>query len=388
MTLVTLGWMLILVPVAVFGYAFVLYPGLLFLFASFRRRPAPPELVDWPELTITLPVYNEEKVVARAIESLLAIDYPRELLHILVISDASTDRTDAIVESYADRGVGLLRLPNRSGKTQAENAAAPRLRGSIVVNTDATTLIPPQSLKALVRAFGDPSVGVSSGRDVSQVIPESDSNAGESGYVGFEMWLRRLETRLGTIVGASGCFYAVRRDFHDTLFPVALSRDFACTLMARRRGFRSVSADAAVCIVPRTRSLQGEFRRKSRTMARGLETLWYLRGLLNPLRYGLFSWMLFSHKLVRWLLFACMPLMPLGCLLLLGTDQWWVGGLGLVATAVTAGLGWFGFNHPDRRLPLPLGKVCYVSLAIGAGLSAWARALRGELNPIWEPTRR
>ena len=121
----------------------------------------------------------------------------------------------------------LLRLSNRGGKTAAENAAATHVQGEIVVNTDATIRILPGALRELIAVFQDPSVGVASGRDVSTGGLRSAGNQGESGYVGYEMWIRSLETRIGTIIGASGCFFAIRRELYDGAFPEALSRDFA-----------------------------------------------------------------------------------------------------------------------------------------------------------------
>jgi len=167
---------------------------------------------QWPLVTITLPVYNEENRLRRKLDELLQLDYPSDRRHILVISDASTDGTDDIAREYADRGVELLRLSRRGGKSAAENAAGAALRGEIVVNSDATVQVPPQAFKPLIRAFQDPTVGVASGRDVSIGAVEKEANGGEQGYVGYEMWVRALETRAGSIVGASGCFYGIRRE--------------------------------------------------------------------------------------------------------------------------------------------------------------------------------
>ena len=308
-----LSCVLVAVPVALFGYAYFGYPALLWIGSRARPAPAPGSVpLEWPDITITVPCYNEERSIAATIESLLALDYPADRRHLLIISDASTDRTDEIVRGYADRGVELLRLPARGGKTAAENAAAARLRGEIVVNTDATIRIVPGALKALVAVFQDPTIGVASGRDVSVGDVQSAGNQGESGYVGYEMWIRSLETRLGTIVGASGCFFATRRELYVGDFPEALSRDFASCLIAREHGYRAVSVDAALALVPRAASLRSEYRRKVRTMARGLGTLQFKRHLLNPLRYGLFAPLLFSHKLCRWLFQLTLPLLVIG----------------------------------------------------------------------------
>ena len=398
--LTVIALILIATPILLFGYAYVGYPLLLKPLAALRRRQAAAAAAaapasasaagEWPLVTITLPVYNEERSIASAIDSLLAIDYPADRRQVLVISDCSSDRTDEIVRSYADRGVELVRLAKRGGKTAAENAAGPAARGEIIVNTDATTRIPKHALKELVRAFQDPTVGVASGRDVSAANASAaagDGRGGEAGYVGYEMWVRSLETQVGSIVGASGCFYGIRRHIYDSGFPEALSRDFASALLAREAGYRAVSVDAAICIVPRTSSLQAEFRRKIRTMARGLETLWFKRHLMNPLTEGAFAFMLISHKLCRWLVYVTLPFAVLGLVIL--ATQSWVGAVLLGLTALGALVGWLGLRmSAKQQLPAPLALPSFIFAANLAGFLAWVKVLRGEHNPVWEPTRR
>ena len=277
-------------------------------------------------------------------------------------------------------------MPVRGGKTAAENAAREHLRGEVVVNTDASVRIAPGALKPLIARFADPEVGVASGRDVSVARIQNDLNVGELRYVGYEMWVRDLETRMGSIVGASGCFYAIRRQLHMTLFPSALSRDFACALIAREQGFRAVSVNEAVCYVPRIQSLRREYRRKVRTLTRGLETLWFKRALLNPFRYGLFAWMLASHKLVRWLAPWALVLAAVGWLLLAGALHSWLLYAIFLVPPLLAVCGWL---WPEgRHAPRIVSVPAYVVSGIVAALDAWRRALSGELNPVWEPTRR
>lgn len=378
-------WVLLSLPVLTAGYAYVGYPVLLALLARRRRtRAAHARPDEWPEITVTIAAYNEEASIARTLENLLTADYPSHRRHVVVISDASTDRTDEIVQEFADRGVKLVRLPRRSGKTAAENASREHIRGSIVVNTDASVLVDRAALKPLVAAFADPGVGVASGRDVS--VAPGDVNPGEGGYVSYEMAVRRLETAVDGIVGASGCFFGSRAELHHQIVPEALSRDFAAPLIAREHGFRSVSIDAAVCYVPRASSVRTEYRRKVRTMARGLETLFYKRHLLNPIRFGTFAWMLWSHKVVRWMTPWTFALGIVGLALAAPSSLW-----ARVALGACAGLGLLAAINWSRRtgeLPWFLAAPSYVALGLVAGIHAWCKALRGEMNPIWEPTRR
>lgn len=388
MNLDVLGASLIAVPGALFGYALVGYPTLLRLLP--RKGTDPATWVDpgeWPRITILVPAYNEEASIEGTLESLLALDYPAHRREIIVMSDASTDGTDEIVRRFAPRGVRLVRMPERRGKTAAENHTVPLATGDIFVNTDATIRILPGSLKPLIRVFQDPTVGAASGRDMSVGSVDGEGNASEAGYVGYEMEVRSLETRLGGIIGASGCFYAIRQELVDPEFPEALSRDFAAPLRARQFGYRTVSVDEAICIVPRTRSLHSEYHRKIRTMLRGLNTLWYKRELLSPSRFGRFAFMLWSHKVARWLGFLTLPLAGIGILLLAQNHAWAVA-VALGGALVLMG-GWAAIRWPTH-VPMPrvLTAIGYALGAAAAGFVAWMRFFQGTHLATWEPTRR
>jgi cellulose synthase/poly-beta-1,6-N-acetylglucosamine synthase-like glycosyltransferase len=383
-----LAWALIALPVVLFGYAYGGYPLILRAATGGRARRLPDrDPAEWPVVSIVIPAYNEAGSIGATLESVLALPYPAERRQIVVVSDASSDGTDDVVTGYAGRGVELLRMPVRGGKTAAELAAARYVRGDVIVNIDATIRIEPDALMRLVRVFQDPSIGVASGRDVSVGDISREGNRGESGYVGYEMTVRALETALDGIVGASGCFFAIRRELADAGLPDHLSRDFASPLVARERGFRSVSVHEAVCYVPRTRSLKAEFRRKVRTMARGIQTLFHKAHLMNPFRYGVFAWMLISHKLVRWLVFAAMPLLPLG-LAILAVEQPWAR-VALALTGLGFVLGLAGMRWPDgRKVPALLAIPGFIVGSTVAALMAWRQALMGRGEAVWEPTRR
>jgi len=374
----------ILLPV----YAYVGYPLLLWAMGR-GRKPSDHDDAshDWPLVSISIAVYNEEAQVRGLLESLLALDYPRDRLQVLITSDGSTDATEAIVSEYAAQGIELLRMPERGGKTKAENAASQRLRGEIIVNTDASTRILPGALKPLIAAMRDPKVGCASGRDVSHGSDAGNANRGESGYVGYEMTVRDLETAVSGIIGASGCFYAIRADLHRLPLPDTLSRDFAAALKAQEFGYRAVSVPAALCLVPRGQSLKKEYRRKVRTIARGMRTLWYKRRLMNPLREGVFAWMLLSHKVVRWLI-PWAGLTALAALAVLAPTYGWA--LLLFATAIVvlvlAAVGWLISERP--RVPKVLSVPAFLVAGNLAAAHALVRVLFGGTDAVWEPTRR
>lgn len=387
-------WM-ILVGAAITLYAYFGYPLLLLAFR--RGRDVPPVRTDapdtWPSVSITLPAYNAEHTLRPVLEALVRSDYPADRRQILVVSDGSTDGTDALVRAYADRGVTLLRVEGRLGKTEVENRAADALTGEIVVNTDASVTIAPDAIKRLVSALADPAVGVASGRDISVASVGSTGAGGEAAYVGYEMWVRGLETAVSSIVGSSGCLYAIRASLHRRKLPGHLSRDFSSALWARMNGLRAVSVDAAICYVPRSASMRVEYRRKIRTMARGLQTLFFHKTLLNPFRHGVFAWMLWSHKLIRWLVpwALAMGAGAMVAMAAIGGTPWTVvarvGTIGLAAALALAAVGWrwpAGRGAPPR---LAAAAAFFVSGTV-AGIVAWWRALRDQRAPVWEPTPR
>jgi cellulose synthase/poly-beta-1,6-N-acetylglucosamine synthase-like glycosyltransferase len=385
--MLTIAFVLATAPLAIAIYAYLGYPLTLLIVARLRpRRIDTREGGTWPAVTITVPVYNAAARIRSTLERLLELEYPRDRLQVLVISDASTDGTDDIVSEFAERGVELLRLPRRIGKTAAENAALAVARGEIIVNVDATILVPANSLKPLVRVFDDPTIGVASGRDISVGDIGQSGTGAESSYTGYEMWIRDLETQVGSIVGASGCFYGIRRSIHARPLPIGLSWDFASPLVAQKQGYRSVSVPAAVCIVSRTTEIRTEITRKVRTMARGLRTLFYLRALMNPLRYGGFALMLISHKLLRWVPYLLAPISFVAlCLLALQS----VVARMLLGIAL-AGLLVGAIAVYRRRSPAsaPVALAGFVVAVLTAGILAWWDVLRQAQMATWEPTPR
>lgn len=384
--MIVVGVILAVLPIVVGAYAYVLYPVALRLLAR-KRAPANVDSGELPLVTIVIPAYNEQHQIRGAVEAALAQDYPAERRQLLVVSDASTDATDDIVREYASRGVELLRMPARAGKTAAENASIATIRGQIVVNTDASVRLHPCAVRLLVEGLSDPTAGVASTRDVS-VSNAEGANAAEAGYVGYEMGIRRLETRSGGIVGASGSGYAIRAHLHRIRVREDLSRDFSSALTAQRHGLRAISVEGAICYVPRSLSLAREYRRKVRTISRGMETLYHNRDLLDPVVHGAFAWKLLSHKLSRWLVpLSTIPAL-VGITLLSFADAratWLLAAaLGALAGAI-AGATWPDGRPVPRWLPAGILGVLAANLAVIH--SAW-RFFHGHEDHVWEPTRR
>lgn len=276
-------------------YSYAIYP--LLLRCVVPRRAARPVAAGAP-LTVTLVIAcrNEERRLAKKIENALEVTYP--LAEILVASDASDDRSDDIVRSYADRGVRLVRSPERRGKEHAQGLAIAQATGDIIVFSDAGTDLPPESIGFIVERFGDPSVGAVSSEDL--FIAPDGKLVGEGAYVKYEMWLRRLESERAGLVGLSGSFFAVRRSVL-TRWDATIPSDFACALMTFQSGLVAVSDPRVRGIYSDIKDPAKEYQRKVRTAVRGMTGLARLAGVLNPFRYGWFAFQVWSHKLMRWL---------------------------------------------------------------------------------------
>jgi len=394
----TLWLVLIFASASLTFYAYFGYPAILWVLSRFRQMPPVVKTFpdQWPLISVALPAHNAERTLRPVLEALVAADYPRDRRRIVVLSDGSTDGTEALVREFEDRGVELLAFSNRQGKTAVENAAYEQLSGEIIVNTDASVTVAPDAIKRLVAALQDPGVGVASSRDISVASVGAAGRSDEGAYVGYEMWVRELETAVDGIVGASGSLYAVRRFLHNRTLPTHLSRDFSSALWARLNGLRAVSVTDALCFVPRSASMPIEYRRKIRTMHHGLQTLLFRKQLLNPLRYGVFAWMLLSHKLIRWLVpFALLigwgASLALGTTLLVGTAQVMrsTGGALVLAALAPVALAVVGWWWPIGSKPPRLaGSAAYFVSSVWAGIIAWKRTIADERAVIWEPTPR
>jgi cellulose synthase/poly-beta-1,6-N-acetylglucosamine synthase-like glycosyltransferase len=362
-------------------YAYLGYP-LLLMFLSFVRSRPVKKADATPSVSLIITAHNEEARIREKLENTLALDYPRERLEIIAASDCSTDETDAIVQSYESRGVRLVRATQRNGKEAAQKLAVQAASGEILIFSDVATILPSNAITNIVKSFGDPSVGCVS--SVDKIIDGEGKTNGEGAYVKYEMLLRDLETRANTLVGLSGSFFAARRKVCDNWQP-ELQSDFNTLLNAVNLGLRGVadpeSAGYYKTIADETR----EYERKVRTVLRGIAVFMKNLPMLNPFRYGLFSWQLFSHKLCRWLVPFAMAVVFL-CNATLISSPFYLCLFVLQCAGYAVALEAFWTNRLSQNpvLKLPTYLVI-VNLSI---LDAWCRYWRGERVVRWNPSQR
>ena len=362
------------------AYPYAIYPALLVGWNRLARRQLPqPDAAHRPTVSVILPVHNEARRIQAKIANLLALDYPRDRLQLIVIGDGCTDDTLAQAAMAGGQQLVIQPLPARAGKAAGLNAGLEHATGEIVVFTDAGILLDRGALASLVGHFNDPAVGCVSGEDYVE-------GGGSEGLYGrLELLLRREEARLHSIAGASGCFYGMRRNLCPPFRP-GMAPDFLSVLDTVRSGHRALCEPAARGSMTATASQRAEFSRKARTFLRGLTALFGNAELLNPVRFPAFAFILWSHKLMRWLgpvsLALCLVSSfvlraePLYTALFYGQLAFYVMALGALVWPET--IGRFAVARLSAFFVL-------VNAAAGQALLLWLAGVRQEL---WEPTRR
>ena len=278
------------------------YPALVFLFAIFKNRKVKKGAHE-PHVTILIAAYNEEDSIESTLRNKLDLDYPEEKIEIIVISDGSTDRTDEIVRRYEGERVGLLRQEPRAGKTSALNMAVPEAKGENLVLSDANSIYESNALPSLVQNFNDPTVGYVTGKMIYTNPDGTTIGDGCTTYMKYENFLRQLETKLGSIVGVDGGIDAVRKILYEPMKSDQLP-DFVLPLLVVEQGYRVVYEPDAILKEPSLKKPEDEYRMRLRVSLRSLWALSDMRHLLTFTRSKLFSWQLWSHKVLRYLCFV------------------------------------------------------------------------------------
>jgi len=363
-------------------YTYMGYPLWLCLWSALRKRPVAADSFE-PPITVVMAVHNEANGLARKLDNLLELEYPRDKLHILVVSDASSDATEAIAESYRDRRISLLRTDVRGGKHYAQGMGIAQANTEFILFTDAAPLLDRLAVSRMMRNFADPEVACVGGED--RIIERGVVRHSESAYIRYDMMLRRMESSVGSTVGVSGAFFGVRRSLCEPWLSDR-SSDLQLALEAVRRGMRAINDETSLHFYGTTSSHKDEFRRKARTMLNGLVVVMESLDLLNPIRFGHFSLQLFSHKLCRWISSAAVFVLFVSSVLLSGHGVLsLVAALAQTATYLLAGLGLLVPSlqrHTLIRIP------SFFVLTNLATLVAWSNLLRGQNSSIWDPTAR
>jgi poly-beta-1,6-N-acetyl-D-glucosamine synthase len=282
-------WIAVSIPL----YAFLGYPLLLLGLGLMIRREVKKKPIR-PFVSLLIPAYNEARVIARKIENSLALDYPRDRIEIVIVSDGSTDETVNIARAAG--GVRVLALPKNRGKVAALNAAVPQLKGEIVVFSDASAILAQDALWRLVENFSDRTVGAVCGRYTVVKPNEVNIGASEDVYWKYEAFLKSRESRLGSTLGAHGHLHAIRKELYPFPPSETINDDYVIPLSVVARGFRAVHEPTAV-VYEEAQEMTG-FGRRIRIVAGNLQQLRHLGQFLRPWQ-PLPLLLFLSHKVVR-----------------------------------------------------------------------------------------
>jgi poly-beta-1,6-N-acetyl-D-glucosamine synthase len=373
------------------GYGLLLY--LLLRAGQTKKGPRPePPLPQndeaLPPLTLIVAAYNEEAFIKAKINDCLAQHYPADRLHLLFVTDGSTDRTAEIVASHP--AVSHLHQAPRAGKIAAVNRAMAQVTTPVVAFSDANTFLNRDALRQLARHFVDPAVGAVAGeKRIWTDRREDASGAGEGFYWRYESTLKRWDAAWHSVVGAAGELFALRRECYEAPPPDTLIEDFYLSMRIAQRGYRVAYEPQATALERPSASVQEEWRRKVRIAAGGIQAVVRLRELLNPFRYGKLSFQYVSHRVLRW------TVAPLALLLVFASSSVLaLTGLPLYqflwgGQVFFYGLALLGRLLEQQRLSLKVFFVPYYFCVMNAAVVAgWWRYLRGQQSVLWERAAR
>jgi cellulose synthase/poly-beta-1,6-N-acetylglucosamine synthase-like glycosyltransferase len=373
-------------------YAYLGYP-LILLFVSKvirdkkcgERGGCNSAAIYKPRVSLLISVYNEERVIEKKVLNALATDYPPELLEILIVSDGSTDKTNEIVARFADLNVLLIHYEGRIGKTACLNRAVPLASGEIVIFSDANSLYDRTAVHEMVKHFSNCEIGFVTGHTKYQLGGADDVAESIGLYTNIERITKKLESVTGSVVGADGAIFAIRKHLFTPLKEVDIN-DFVIPLNVVKKGFRGILEERAFCTEYTGKSAGKEFSRQVRITNRTLRALVNNRDILNFRKNGFFAFKVISHKVAKFMVpfFLVSLLASNGALV---RDSW--GYAGFFACQV------LGYALPlfERKLDRVWGLSKLASMAkafiiANAAIAwGWIKFLMGEMYITWATTR-
>ena len=362
---------LVMVSYAYFFYFFLLNG----LSRWIRPSRADPDVAR-PMVTVIVPAYNERSVIRAKIENSLAIEYPKELLEIVVASDGSDDGTVEIVREYSKDGIVLRSYSPRAGKISVLNRTIPLAQGEIIVLCDANVMFEPQAVGRLVAHFSDPAVGAVTG-DVQIRSEDAPFGEGEGYYYRYERFIQLCESKLGSTVTVDGGMYAIRKPLFRPLPADTILDDFVIGMKILLDGYRVIYDPSALASENATIDIRQEFRRKVRIVAGAMQEL--LRGGLfpSPRRFQLF-WSFVSHKVLRWFVPWFLLAIFLCTLTRVSLEGWTVLSTVLLVPQLafyTCAL--IGATRPNARWPTVISVPFYFCMV---NTAAWIGSIRGTFG--------
>ncbi len=370
--------------VAALFYTYIGYP--LFVYLVSILFPKKVEKSEFePKVTILITAYNEEKAIRSKLENTLKIEYPKDKLEILVASDGSNDKTDEIVREFEKQGVKLFHQAGRKGKTYTQNKAVEKASGEIILFSDATTDYQTNVLREILPNFADEKIGCVAGKLIYVDKADSDVGKGAKSYWNYETFIKESESKACSLIGASGCLYAVKKSAYQPMYAEACSDFLICTLIYKQ-GLRSIYEPNAVCIEETNQQADKEMKMRVRVISQTFTDLWRNRGMMNPFKSGFYAVELISHKLFRYavpifllLIFITSAVLAVSSVLFLVI---------LTLQILFYAMGFFAWILEKNGMKLGILSIpLYFILTNFASIIGFYKFLSGERYATWEPIR-
>lgn len=381
--------------IAVVFYTYIGYGMVLYAAVRVKRlikgnvdRPGLPADDMLPEVTMVICAYNEEDVVHIKMDNIHRLDYPKDKLHVMWVTDGSNDSTNTLLAGYPE--VDVRYRPERRGKTAAVNRAMEMAGTSIVVMTDANTMTNSNSIREIVRLFQDPEVGCVAGEKRVAARNEGQGAAeGEGLYWKYESTLKRLDNELFSAMGAAGELCAVRKELYKPIPEDTLLDDFIISMNLVAQGYRIAYTSEAYALEYGSADIHEEAKRKRRIAAGGLQSIWRLRGLMNPLKHPVAAFQFVSHRVLRWSItpVALLALIPLNVALVVAKGGCfytviWIMQI-LFYAAAAAGYALDCKGRRNKLLYIPY-YFLFMNLNVFSGMKYLCRHRTG----VWEKAKR
>jgi biofilm PGA synthesis N-glycosyltransferase PgaC len=374
-------------------YTFFGYGILLYVIVRLKRIFKPTEKAmytfdELPSCTLIVAAYNEVADIREKIQNTLLLNYPEGRLDLIFVTDGSTDGTPDVVAEFPK--IRLLHAPERSGKITAVHRAIALVNTELIVFTDANTFLNPDALALLCRHYADAKVGAVAGEKRVAIEDRTDATAGEGFYWKYESKLKAWDSELYSVVGAAGELFSIRKALYE---PVALNSvldDFMISMRVAEKGYVIVYEPDAYALESSSENTTEELKRKIRIAAGGIQSVIWLKALLNPFKFPLLSFQYISHRVLRW---TVTPFLMIAALLLNLCLVWKHAGLIYLIIFALQCLfyvsAYAGKVFEDRKIRLKLFFVpyyfCMMNYAVLAGLY---RFVFGEQSVMWEKASR
>ena len=374
-------------------YTFFGYGILLFFIVKLRiklkgKRLLPDNRGNWPTLTLIVSAYNEELCIEEKITNSLSLEYPKNKIKYLFITDGSNDTTPDIIKKYPI--VKLMHQPERRGKIAAIERAMKEVDTEIVIFTDANTLLNNKALVNIARHYHDPKVGAVSGEKRVSIEEVADATAGEGFYWKYESKLKTWDSELYSVVGAAGELFSVRTSLFENVEPDTVLDDFMISMLIAQKGYRIIYEASAYATETGSENIGEELKRKIRIAAGGIQSILRLKQAINPFHNFILAFQYISHRVLRW---TITPFLMVLALILNGVLAFNPGGLiyqGLIICQVgfytLSILGWILEKRQVRIKALFIPYYfCMMNYAVAAGLR---RYFLKQQSAVWEKSKR